>query len=68
VDEAILLLRRVIEINPRNAEAHRNLSVALGLRGNIDEAVRAAQAALRIQPDSQAAREQLDRLQAARRR
>ena len=68
VDEAIALLRRVIAISPRNSEAYRNLSVALGLRGDIDEAIGAAQAALRIEPGSRAAKEQLDRLLAARRR
>ncbi len=67
VNEAITLLRRAIDINPRNAEAHRNLSVAFGLQGRLDEAIREAQAALRIQPDSRPAREQLDRLLAARR-
>ena len=60
-------IRRAIEINPRNAEAHRNLGVAFGLQGKIDESIAAVRAALRIQPDSAAAREQLDRLLAAQR-
>jgi tetratricopeptide (TPR) repeat protein len=55
-------LRRAIDINPQNAEAHRNLSVALGLQGRVDEATRAARAAVRIQPESAEARKQLDLL------
>lgn len=39
IDEAMCShLRRVIEINPRNADVHRNLAVGLGLQGKIDEA------------------------------
>jgi Flp pilus assembly protein TadD len=53
VDEAIEHLRRVVEINPLNAEAYRNLAFAYGLRGRNDEAA--------------AARDQLQRLLAARR-
>jgi tetratricopeptide (TPR) repeat protein len=64
--EAIVHLKRVIDINPRNGEAHRNLSVAYGLQGKLDEAIVEARAALRIDPGSAAARQQLDRLLAAR--
>ena len=66
LDEAIAHLRRVIDLNPRNGEAHRNLSVAYGLQGKLDEAIAEARSALRIQPDSTAARQQLDRLLAVR--
>ena len=55
-------LRKAIEINPRHADAHRNLGVALGFQGRVDEAIREVQAALRLQPDSAEAREQLARL------
>jgi tetratricopeptide (TPR) repeat protein len=68
IDEAIAHLRRVIEINPRNGEAYRNLAVAYGLQGRIAEAIPAADAAVRLMPDSAAARDQRDRLLAARRR
>jgi Flp pilus assembly protein TadD len=64
--EAVSHLRRVLEINPQNGDAHRNLAVALGLQGRIDEAVRHARSAVRIQPQSTAAREHLGRLLAAR--
>ena len=33
LDEAIAHLRRVIEIDPQRADAHRNLAMALGLQG-----------------------------------
>jgi tetratricopeptide (TPR) repeat protein len=66
VDDAIVHLRRVLEINPRNAEAHRNLAVAYGLQGKLDAAITEARAALRIDPNSTVARQQLDRLLAAR--
>jgi tetratricopeptide (TPR) repeat protein len=66
LEEAIAHLRRVIELTPRNSEAHRNLSVAYGLQGKIDDAIAEAREALRIQPDSAAARQHLDRLLAMR--
>jgi tetratricopeptide (TPR) repeat protein len=66
LDEAIAHLRRVVELTPRNSEAHRNLSVAYGLQGKLDQALGEAREALRIQPDSAAARQQLDRLLAIR--
>jgi tetratricopeptide (TPR) repeat protein len=56
----------VVELTPRNSEAHRNLSVAYGLQGKLDQALGEAREALRIQPDSAAARQQLDRLLAIR--
>jgi Flp pilus assembly protein TadD len=62
LDEAIAHLQRVVELSPRNSEAHRNLSVAYGLQGKLDQAIVEAREALRIQPDSAAARQQLDRL------
>lgn len=68
LDEAIAHLRAAIAINPRHADAHRNLAVALGFQGRIDEAIREVQEALRLQPDSPESRQQLARLQAARRR
>jgi tetratricopeptide (TPR) repeat protein len=66
LDEAIAHLKRVVDLNPRNGEAHRNLSVAYGLQGKLDDAIAEARTALRIQPDSTTARQQLDRLLAAR--
>jgi Flp pilus assembly protein TadD len=66
LDEAVTHLKRVIEINPRNGEAHRNLAVAYGLQGKLDAGITEARAALRIDPGSVAARQQLERLLAAR--
>ena len=60
--------RRALEIDPRNADAHRNLAVALGFKGRIDEAIVAAREALRLQPDSAAAQQQLNLLLKAKRR
>ena len=56
----------MIELAPRNSEAYRNLSVAYGLQGKLDEAIAEARTALRIKPDSAAARQHLDRLLAMR--
>ena len=66
LDEAIAHLRRVVEINPRNGDAYRNLALAYSLQGKIDLAIPAAQNAVRLEPDSAPAREQLQRLRAAR--
>lgn len=68
LDEAITHLRRAVEINPLNADAHHNLSVAYALHRQIDEAITAAEAAVRLKPGSGPAREQLQRLLAARNR
>jgi tetratricopeptide (TPR) repeat protein/mono/diheme cytochrome c family protein len=66
LDDAIAHLRRAVEINPLNADAHHNLAVAYGLQRRLDEAIAAAQAAVRLKPGSAPAREQLQRLLAAR--
>ena len=62
LDEAIAHLQRVVEIDPRNGDAYRNLALAYALQRKIDQAIPAAQAAVRLQPDSAAARDQLQRL------
>ncbi|HET9387493.1 MAG TPA: tetratricopeptide repeat protein, partial [Gemmatimonadales bacterium] len=68
LDDAIAHLQRAVEINPLNADAYHNLAVAYGLQGRIDAAIAAAQTAVRLKPASAAAREQLQRLLAARKR
>jgi tetratricopeptide (TPR) repeat protein len=68
LDEAIAHLQRAVEINPLNADAYHNLAVAYGLQRRIDEGITAAQAAVRLKPGSAPAREQLQRLLAARTR
>jgi tetratricopeptide (TPR) repeat protein len=45
-------LERVLEINPRRADAHHNLGAALGSQGKLDDALRHANEALKIRPDS----------------
>jgi Flp pilus assembly protein TadD len=45
-------LRRVLEINPRRADAHHNLGAALGSQGHFDEALDHARQALNIRPGS----------------
>ena len=68
LDDAIAHLRRAVEINPLHADGYHNLAVAYGLQRRIDEGIAAAQAALRLKPDSLVARQQLQRLLAARNR
>jgi tetratricopeptide (TPR) repeat protein len=66
LDDAITHLRKVVDINPRNGDAYRNLAVAYGLQRRLDDAIAAAEAAVRLQPASGPARDQLQRLLAAR--
>jgi len=68
LEDAIAHLQRAVEINPLNADAYHNLAVAYGLQRRIDEAIVSAQTAVRLKPDSAPAREQLQRLLAARMR
>ena len=68
LDDAIAHLQRAVEINPLNADAYHNLAVAYGLQRRIDEGIAAAQTAVRLKPESAPAREQLQRLLAARNR
>jgi tetratricopeptide (TPR) repeat protein len=60
--EAVQHLTRVIDINPRSADAYRNLAIALSLQGRLDEAIAHDRAALRLQPDSTATRQHLQAL------
>ena len=66
LDEAIAHLRRAVEINPLHADGYHNLAVAYGLQGRIGEGIAAAQSAVRLNPNSAVARQQLQRLLAAR--
>ena len=65
IEEAIGHLRRVIEINPQNADAHRNLAVGLGLQGKLEEAIRHDRTSLRLEPGSAATRDHLNALLSA---
>ena len=50
-DEAIAHYQRVLELEPRYAEAHNNLGAALANRGRMDEAIAHWRQALEIKPD-----------------
>jgi Flp pilus assembly protein TadD len=52
VDAAIVHLERVVAIDPRHADAFRNLAMALGLRGRLDDALVRARTARRLAPQS----------------
>ena len=54
LDAAIAQYREALEIQPGNAEAHNNLSVALGALGRFDEAIIHCQEALKRSPHAPA--------------
>ena len=49
-DEAVLHMRKSIELNPQNAAMHANLGYVLYERGNLDEARKELNTALRLAP------------------
>jgi Flp pilus assembly protein TadD len=49
--DAVLALRRAIELDPKNAILHNNLGAALDKEGKKDEALASFQAAVRLKPD-----------------
>jgi hypothetical protein len=55
-----------VVITPINAAAFHTVGVAYSLQKRLDPAIAAAQAAVRLKPDSAVAQEQLRRLLAAR--
>jgi Flp pilus assembly protein TadD len=59
-------VRRTVELDPQNGDAHRNLAVALGLRGRLDDAIREAGVAQRLLPESREVADHLARLQQTR--
>src|SRR5262249_57509186 len=66
VPAAAAALRRAVDLAPQNAEAHRNLGVALAVLGRLDEGIAEVREAARIQPDSAAAQSSLTDLLRAR--
>jgi Flp pilus assembly protein TadD len=50
-DEAIVQFRKALEIDPRYAEAHNNLGVALAGCGRTNEAIEHFRKALELKPD-----------------
>jgi Tfp pilus assembly protein PilF len=53
------LFRHALEITENNDLAHNNLGIALGKKGQTDEAIRQLQAALRLKPDQAETRNNL---------
>jgi TolB-like protein/predicted Ser/Thr protein kinase len=60
--KAVDLLRRAIQLNPSNAQAHSWLGGALNVLGRADEAIRSMQEALRLEPDSAEAHQTMARV------
>jgi tetratricopeptide (TPR) repeat protein len=50
-DEAVVHMRKSLELNPLNAAMHANLGYVLYERGNLDEARKELNTALRLAPD-----------------
>jgi len=65
-DQAVLALRRVLQLDDDVFEAHRDLGVVLALRGDRKEAIAALRSALRIQPYDPQTKANLTLLQADR--
>jgi hypothetical protein len=52
LDEAIAAWKKVLELDPRNAQAHMNLGVALEWQGNLSEAATHLQKARELDPEA----------------
>jgi len=59
IPEAAAALRRAVDLAPQNAEAHRNLGVALAMLGKLDEGIAEVREAVKIQPESPSAQSSL---------
>ena len=51
-NEAIFRWKRVLEIQPQNAQAHNNLGVAYEATGKIDQAIESYKRATKLKPDN----------------
>ena len=49
-DEAIPILRTAIELDPKNANAHSNLGLALNQKGQYGEAIPILRTAIELDP------------------
>ena len=58
--EAIKQFRQAIALNPQDADAHYNLANALFDQGDLEDAVKAYQMAIKIASDYTAARNNMD--------
>jgi len=52
MDEAIACLRKAIALDPKLANAHYNLGVALQAKGQVDEAIACYQKAIDLEPEN----------------
>jgi tetratricopeptide (TPR) repeat protein len=55
--DAVAPMRLAVEFQPNDAEFHRDLGLALAASGELEQAIQALQAALRINPDDSLAQE-----------
>jgi tetratricopeptide (TPR) repeat protein len=62
IDEAISEFKKVLEINPTNAEAYYNLGLINESENKIDEAKEFYARAISINPDYKIAKEKLEKL------
>ncbi|MDR2191467.1 MAG: tetratricopeptide repeat protein [Endomicrobium sp.] len=62
IDEAVAEFKKVLEINPVNAEAYYNLGLISESGNKIDEAKELYARALNINPSYKIAREKLEKL------
>jgi tetratricopeptide (TPR) repeat protein len=60
---AIEHFQKALDINPAYADAHLNMSIALGMESRIDEALAHCRTALAIRPGWAAAEQLLRRLE-----
>jgi Flp pilus assembly protein TadD len=67
LDEAIAMFRHAVSVDPRNANAHRVLAIALMDRGDVAEGVREAREGLALRPDDPTLRELLAKAEAGAR-
>ncbi len=49
-EKAVRLLRRAVELEPRNAEVHYALGMSLGMQGKVEEAIAALERAVECDP------------------
>jgi len=68
VDQAIIELKRVIELNPNDAKAHYNLGIAYSMKGLVDQAMVEHKRAVELEPNHMDAHLRLGGLYALKRR
>jgi Flp pilus assembly protein TadD len=56
--------KKILEINPNNADAHNNLGIAFAQKDEVNEAISQFQEALRLNPNNTNAQQNLEKVQA----